>query len=178
MKIKNILTVASILGLAISTQASPITGGFSFAGAYTPSSSDLSVATSISFGAAVVTSANGTFAGFAPGTSVTLPATLAINPTVTPITGLWTLGIYSFNATSLVESGVTSTTITLTGLGTITDGTPADAVTGQYLATFNTLSDTYSFSASTGSVPDSSSTLMMLGSAMTAVGMLRRKIAA
>ena len=177
MKIKNTLALALAIGLGLSAQANTITGGFSFAGAYTPSSSDLTTATSITFGNSFVTSANGSFASFAPGSTVTMASPLAINPTVTPVISLWSIGNFSFDAFSLVQSAQTATTLTLTGNGVIHDGNSADDTAAQWIATFNTLSDTYSWSASTGTVPDASSTLMLLGGAMTGIGMIRRKLA-
>lgn len=176
MKIKNTLAVALALGLGLSAQATTISGGLSFAGNYTPNTSDLTTATSITFGSTFVTSANGTFAIFAPGTSVTMASPLAINPTVTPVLSLWSIGGFSFDAFSLVQSAQTASTLTLTGTGVIHNGNPADDAAAQWIATFNTLSDTFSWSASTGTVPDASSTLMMLGGALSGIGMIRRKL--
>jgi hypothetical protein len=178
MKIKNTLAIALAVGLGLSAQATPITGGLSFAGNYTPNNSDLTVATSITFGSTFVTSANGTFAIFAPGSPVAVFSPLAINPTVTPVIGLWSIGIYSFDAFSLVQSAQTATTLTLTGTGVIHNGNPQEDAAAQWIATFNTLSGTYSWSASTGTVPDASSTLMLLGGAMTGIGLIRRKLSA
>jgi hypothetical protein len=171
--------VATLVSFSSSVQATPITGGISFAGNYTPNNSDLSAATSIAFGSSFVTSDNGSFSGFAPGSAITLTPSLAINPTVVPVLSLWSIGIYSFDALTLTESGVTSTTLTLSGTGTIKDGTPADAVAGTWLATFNTLSGTFSYSASAGAaVPDGGSTVALLGGALMGLGLLKRKFLA
>ncbi len=176
MKIKNTLAIAVLVGLGLSAQANPITGGISFAGNYTPNNNDLTAATSIAFGSTFVTSANGNFAIFAPGSTVTMATPLAINPTLAPVLSLWSIGIFSFDATSLTQSAQTATTLTLTGTGVIKDGNPADQVAGQWIATFNTLNGTYSWSASAGSVPDASSTLLLLGSALTGISIIRRKL--
>lgn len=169
--------VAALVSFTSSVQATPITGGISFAGGYTPNNSNLSLATSITFNnPAVVTSANGSFSGL---TSVTMASPLAINPTSTPISALWSSGSFTFDALTLVQSGETATTLTLTGTGTIKDGNPADSVAGTWLATFNTLSDTFSYSASAGAtVPDGGTTVALLGGALAGLGLLKRKFLA
>jgi hypothetical protein len=180
MKNKLIITaVAALVGFSASVQAIPITGGISFAGSYTPNNSDLNVATSITFGSSFVTSDNGSFAIFAPGSSVTMASPLAINPTVVPVLSLWSIGIYSFDAYSLVQSAQSANTLTLTGTGLIKDGNSADSVAGTWLATFNTLNDTFSYSASAAAnVPDGGTTVMLLGGALAGLGLLKRKFLA
>ena len=172
--------VAALVSFSTSVQAIPISGGISFAGAYTPNNANLTLATSITFtpGATFVTSDNGTFSIFAPGSVVTMASPLAINPTAAPVLALWSIGIYTFNALTLVQSDLTATTLTLRGTGIITDGVPADAVNGQWLATFNTLSGTFSYSASAGSVPDGGMTVMLLGVALTGLCLFRKKVMA
>ena len=177
MKIKQFITVAALLGFGFSVQATPITGGISFAGNYTPNNSDLTLATSIVFGSTFVTSVNGDFAVFAPGAAVTMSSPLSINPTVTPVLSLWSIGSYSFDAQTLTPSAQTATTLTLTGFGVINNGTPADAVNGSWVATFNTLSGTFSWSASAGSLPDGGTTMLLLGGALTGIGLIRRRLA-
>lgn len=178
MKLKNTLAIALVVGLGMSAQATPISGGISFAGNYTPNNPNLTLATSIAFGATGVTSGNGSFAVFAPGSAVTMSSPLAINPTSVPVLALWSIGIYSFDAYSLVQSAQTSSTLTLTGTGVIHNGTPAEDTAGQWIATFNTLSGTFSWSASSGTVPDGGTTMLLLGSALTGITLLRRKLAA
>jgi hypothetical protein len=69
------------------------------------------------------------------------------------------------------------TTLTLTGLGNIV-GPGGSTAVAQYLATFNTLNNTFSFSASSGTVPDGGSTVMLLGAAMSGFALLRKKLMA
>jgi hypothetical protein len=176
--------VASIASFTSSVQATPISGGISFAGAYTiPHGTDLTTPNnSITFGTTYVTSDTGSFSSIPvlPTVSlVTMSSPLAINPTVVPVLSLWSVGIYSFDSITLVESAQSATTLTLTGTGTIKDGNPADSVAGTWLATFNTLSDTFSYSASAGAtVPDGGTTAMLLGGALAGLGLLKRKFLA
>jgi hypothetical protein len=174
---KLIIVAAAAAGLfSSSVQATPISGGLSFAGNYTPNNEDLTVATSLTFGTTFVTSVNGDFSAIVPGTLVVMASPLAINPTVTPVFSLWAVGGFSFDAYALVQSSQTANTLTLTGTGIINDNNPTDAVAGSWLATFNTLSHTFSYSASAGSVPDGGSTMLLLGSALTGLGLLKRKL--
>jgi hypothetical protein len=175
--IKICVAIAAIASIGLTVQAVPITGGISFSGNYTPNNTDLSAATLISFGLTTTSvGSTGSFAGIAGGTTVTMIPSIAINPTAPPITALWSVGGITFDALTLVESAVTAQTITLYGTGTLYDGTPADSSAGQWLATFNTISGTFSFSASAGSVPDGGTTVMLLGSALAGLGLLKRKL--
>jgi hypothetical protein len=175
--------VAVLVGISASVQATTINGGISFAGGF--SSGNLDTATSITFtpGTDFVTTANGSFAGISPGTLVTLFSPLNINPTTPPVTALWSVGGFQFNDVTLVESGKDSpgvpagTTLTLTGLGNIV-GPGGSTAVAQYIATFNTLNNTFSFSASSGTVPDGGSTVMLLGAAMSGFALLRKKLMA
>lgn len=175
--------VATLVSFSTSVQAIPISGGISFSGNYSiPSGTTLLTATSITFplNQTAVTSANGTFgaAGIVFGNIVTMSSPLSINPTVTPVISLWSIGIFSFNALTLIQSDQTATTLTLRGTGLILDGNAADTVNGQWLATFNTLTGTFSYSASAGSVPDGGMTVMLLGVALTGLCLFRKKVMA
>jgi len=95
-------------------QAIPNFRRHSFAGAYTPNNANLTLATSITLLLAqLFNSDNGTFSIFAPGSVVTMASPLAINPTAAPVLALWSIGIYTFNALTLVQSDLTATTLTL-----------------------------------------------------------------
>ena len=175
--------VAVLVGFSASVQATPITGGISFAGGYSlpGGTTFLTTPNQILFTTkSVVTGDSGSYAaaGITVGNLVTMASPLAINPTITPVNPLWSVGAFTFDAISLVESGQTANTLTLVGSGFILDGNPSDTVNGIWVATFNTLSGTFSFSASAGSVPDGGTTVMLLGAGLSGLALLRKKLAA
>jgi hypothetical protein len=71
------------------------------------------------------------------------------------------------------------TFMVLTGSGLMDDGTPGDETTGTWVATFTSATDTFGWNASSDSsgnpvnpqtVPDSSSSLLLLGFGLTVLG--------
>jgi hypothetical protein len=178
-----------------SAQALPITGGISFSGDVTayattdgsgPPDFDFTSAKSLVFGPTTVASgANGSFSGISAGTPVAMYSPLEINPPQLPIPAtspLWQVTVgsttFAFTLSTLTEPLDTVDAMELTGSGIVSDGDPADSVTGQWVATFNSLGETFSWSASSASgtpitppgVPDSSNTLMLLGLGLTMLG--------
>ena len=177
--------VVVLVGLGATVQATPITGGISFGGGYSlPNTTTfLTPSNQIIFTTkSAVTGANGSFAlaGIGVGSLVTMASPLNINPTVTPVNPLWSIGAFTFDAITLTESSQTANTLTLTGFGFILDGNSSDTVNGEWIGTFNTLSGTFSFSASAGAIgiPDGGTTVMLLGAGLSGLALLRKKLAA
>jgi hypothetical protein len=157
--------------------AVPITGGISFVGGYTPNNPDLSAATSVTFGPTFVFGANGAFSSLflAP---VSMYSPLAINPTALPAGPLWSVGGFALTLSSLIETDVHPDTLTLRGVGMIHSTNPSLSDTsGKWVATFNSLGNTFSWSSSSSAVPDGGLTLVLLGMAVSGLGFMRRKIA-
>ncbi|MGD0464874.1 MAG: PEP-CTERM sorting domain-containing protein [Tepidisphaeraceae bacterium] len=171
-------------------RASVITGGISFFGNVTPyltttgtgtPATDFTLAKSLVFGPSTVASgANGSFSGIAAGTPVTMYSPLEINSPSLPVpatTPLWQVvsgGVtYSLTLSTLTEPLDTSTALELTGAGVLTDGNPADASTGTWVATFTTSGSTYSWNASSAATVPEPAALALV--AFGGLALLRRR---
>jgi hypothetical protein len=197
----SVLMVGAVaLSILPSAQANPITGTVSFTGGVTgyenttgtgATSSDFTQDHSLVFAGVVVAPVaaqnTGTFAGLG-GDSVTIYSPLQINPTGTPpVPGsapLWSIGgtTLTFSVTTLNQSistppgsSLPNSALNLFGTGTLSDGIPADSVTGTWNATFTSAIGgagqvTFSFNSSTGvTVPDGGTSLVILGLGLTAL---------
>src|SRR5580765_3887751 len=147
-------TTAMIFSIG-AAQALPImTGGISFAGGYTPNDNNLTVATTITFGPTAVFGTAGSFASVPLFSPVAMFSPLAINPPVVPASALWSVGGFTFNLSTLSEfPPPTANTLTLVGDGIVHNALFNDTP-GTWIATFNSAGGTFSWSSSTGVVPD------------------------
>lgn len=167
---------ASLFLTPTTSSAVEITGGISFAGGYTPDDSDLTLATRVTFGPTVVLDSNGDFT-LPIFTPVAMADYLEWEPsfTVSPSNPLWSVGDFSFDLTSLAVTAESSTSITLNGLGVVKHA-DFDDTDGNWVATFNTSGNTFSWSASSSSVPDGGTSITLLGMALIGTGLLRRRL--
>src|SRR6266436_8508943 len=164
-------------------QATAITGDIQFAGETQFDTNSLATATTVvtwydvfhNAGFSSVTSGTGDFAGIAPGTSAAMAA-WAFNPS-TPTPGLWSVGGFTFNLLSSTIVTQNASTLVITGTG-IVSGNGFDPTAMDW--SFTTQSSggrtrtTFSFSANGVAVPDGGSAVMLLGAALSALGMARR----
>lgn len=181
---KTLLTIMTGAALSFAVQqaeATQITGTLGFSGDYHPDNANLTLAHSITFNPGDVfvglspSSATGSFTGL-NGAAVTMASPIAINPTSSPIANLWQVGGFSFDALTFTQSGLTASTITLTGTGTLKNAL-FDNTPGTFLATFNTAGGgAFTFSASNAAVPDGGATAMLLGAGFLGLAGLRRKL--
>jgi hypothetical protein len=176
---KYLAGTAVALGLAATVQAVPITGNITMGGGASFDTSSVNTATTITawVGPNTVRSFNG-FAGVNIGDVVVLTAPWTFVPS-TPKAALWTVDGYTFDLTSSsVSQG--GGFINITGIGTISalnyDTTPfawrfssSDPGAGSPLV--------WSWQGSTGEVPDGGMTVMLLGVALSSLGLIRRKLA-
>jgi hypothetical protein len=200
---KNIVrsSIAAIsLGLAASAFAAPITGAISLAGAFTPTGGNINTATSFSsLGPAVATSTVGSFALAVSGINTILDAgadsSFAMTPfsygtTAAPLLSpspvlVWTTtnGLittsFLLQSISVVDHNVPDQ-VGLIGSG-IFSMTGFDDTYGTFNLTANQAQTTFSFSSSqqaTNRVPDSGSTVLLLGSVLLAIGAISRRMKA
>jgi hypothetical protein len=151
--------------LAVSVNAAQINGGISFAGDYRPVDaannvvSDLTLASWIRFGPdgiigpTVVTAGAGDFSSVPASSTAVIASPLAVNPAgILPSGALWSVGGFSLTLSSISETGVAPDLMKLTGVGTIT-GPGFDPTPGTWIATFNTLGGSFSWSFSSAAVP-------------------------
>jgi hypothetical protein len=179
--IKYMACAAMALGLAATVQAAQITGGVSLGGGtLTTDSGNLNGAHSLSFsGITTVVNASGSYTGIL-GDQVEM-FNLTFNPAPLSGTPVWLTtpgGVaYYFLITSLNIDNQTSSVLDLSGTGTLHIDGDTDTI-GGWVFTANSLGDTFSFSSSNGvNVPDGGTTALLLGTALSAMGLIRRKLA-
>jgi hypothetical protein len=184
------LTTRTAVALALMTgyvKAVQINGGISFAGDYRPVNgvgavvTDLTLATAMKFGPdailgigkTVVVQTSGDFSSVPISSTATIASPLAVNPPVLPAGAIWSVGGFSLTLTTISETAVEASTLSLTGVGTLT-GPGFTPTQGTFVATFNTLSGTYSWSFSSGaaSVPHTVSGVVSCPSGKSAAGIV------
>jgi hypothetical protein len=193
---KTILAViaAGLVTSAFSTQAhaARINGTIDFAGSVRFNSSALQTATHLqdatqvaqwrdvfgNLGFSNVAATSGDFSGIALGTQATMATPWIFSPsTATP--GLWSVGGFTFDLLSSTVVMQTATFLNITGTGFISgNGFTSTAATWAFtVQNAGGSHDFFSFSANsaTQGVPDGGSTVMLLGVALGALAMARRR---
>jgi hypothetical protein len=185
---KKLMTIAAIMACAASIQAGSITGTIGYTGSFTPANTDLTTVNDVltinTF--ALTGLATGSFTG---GTLSHFASPITVNSTSSPgfANPLWQLTVgaitYSFNASDVTTITDTSTINTIAGHGSVSDG--VSTAPGTYNISFTetgvgTGLATFTWAGTSGSlspVPDGGATVMLLGSALAALGLIRRKLA-
>lgn len=188
---KKTTIIAGIAAMAFTltqtVQAVPITGSIGFTGGATIDTSSMGTATEIlTWINPVATLDYQTFSSVAFGTPASIAGNWSFNDS-TPITGFWKVGIFTFNLTSsyiFQQGGVAGSTgyVVVDGMGTVSapgyddtamawSFTAQDPAAGQNPAS-------WTFSASSNSLPDGGATVMMLGIALSGVTLLKKKLKA
>jgi hypothetical protein len=178
--IKSLLAIVVASGLALTAQATQITGDIDFVAEVQFDSNHLGSATMVTaWNMAAVSGTSGDFSSVANGTAVTFQTPYIFNPP-TAYGSLWSVGGFTFN---LVDSTtITQSNFALVIVGTgfvsgngfdITPGTWSFAVTQSNGGT----STEFSFQGNSTATPtpDSGSTVALLGVALFTVGALRAK---
>lgn len=165
------LTTGAAVAIALVTsnvQAIQINGGISFAGDYRPVDgvgslvSDLTLASFLKFGPdavagigpTFVVQTSGDFTSVPVGSVAAIASPIAVNPVGAPPVGaMWSVGGFALTLTSINELNVSSGNLTLSGNGTITGPAGLNPTQGNFIATFNTIAGTYSWSFSSEAVP-------------------------
>lgn len=180
--------------VGLTAQAIPITGAVSFSGIgpLVTDTGDLSTANAINSFGSVVTSVPNT--GSYAGVGALIPVTMAgftFKPALSPspVSPLWTFTdgtlTYDFNMSSLLNVIQTSDkagqALTINGAGTL-EITGLDPTPGTWKLTANQAGASLSFSASSQAVPrdvpDGGMTVTLLGAALAALGVVRRRLSA
>ncbi|HEV2695370.1 MAG TPA: VPDSG-CTERM sorting domain-containing protein [Verrucomicrobiae bacterium] len=194
---KNILKVAAVAAVAAvlttTVQATPITGVIGFAGTAALDQPTASSSTEVlSWGNNNIGLHSGTFASLSPLATVALASPWFFNSgaknnfwVVTDITGTYTFNLSSSSVFSTGNAnGTTSISIFLAGtvVSTIA-GLDPTAFTGSMTIQDPSVANgnkTYSYteSISFSSVPDGGTTVLLLGSALSGLALLRRKLSA
>jgi len=198
---KNILKVVAAAAVAValtsSVQATPITGVIGFSGTANTDSANANTSTEVlSWGNNSIGLHTGTFSTLTPTATVALAAPWFFNSG--PKNNFWIVtdgaNTYTFNlsSSSVFSTGVIAgpqgpiTTITIFLAGTVVSsvlGLDPTAFTGSISLqdpSANNGNGTYSYteSISFGSVPDGGTTVLLLGSALSGLALIRRKLSA
>jgi hypothetical protein len=189
------LAVGTLVAVSSTVQAIPINGSLNFEGGTVHLNGSLTTATAITaFGGAPIVNGNlgvaptGSYAG-TQGSAVTFGSGFTFSPSASYVDAppLWTFtylgNVYSFDLKSVSSSVGVGPSLDLAGTGVLsitgytdTTGNFTFAATG-----VGTGPDTFTFGFVAGNntfgVPDGASTALLLGCALTGVGLLRRKFA-
>lgn len=180
--------VAAAMAFTASVQATLITGTVRMSGDVTLDTQSLATATGASLFSAVtvVGSPTGSYVGTA-GQSVTWKA-FSWNPSTAPVGELWKFSYlgndYTFDLGSITSVSQSVDSLLITGVGTVNitggafEATPANwtfQITDSSGGTGGSF--VFGFSDSNTAIPDGGTTAMLLGSALSGLALLRKKLA-
>jgi hypothetical protein len=185
--LKYLASAAFASGLVLSTQGIPITGNITMAGQAVFNAPTVNTATEVtSWGLNDYVKSENGFGGFvAVNDTVTMGGAWTFLPapgTASP--ALWSVDGFTFDLTSSIVQSQGGGFLDITGVGTISS-THAGYTTTAFNWNFSSQEPaagtpaTWSWSASTlqTAVPDGGTTAILLGAALTGLGLLRRKLA-
>ena len=184
-----VIVAAAFVGVIPSIEADPITGTIDIQGGttLTPVGSALGMATGIAATTGSVLAGSGAFAGTG-GTTVAFGA-FTFEPATTPVT-LWTFTLdgltYSFDLTAMTVLTYDASFLDISGSGTLSitgTGSTWDATPGSWTYQINStdpngVSGIFSYQSSNTAVPDGSMTIILLGSVLSGLCLLRKQISA
>ena len=183
--------MAAVLGLSASVQATPISGYIGFNGSYsTVPALDGNLSTVTSFTipfAGVAINAGQTGGALGGATLVSFIGSIGVNGNTPVLLGqqLWKVQVgstfYNFVVGSVTQTlSPDNSALTLTGSGTLGDSISAlDNTAGTYTLAFGVSGPSFTFASTAASnLPDGGATVLLLGAALSAMGLLRRKLIA
>lgn len=178
-----IALAAAFLGCGLATHATAtlITGSINLSGLVQYDTGDLNTAAAITkWGVTKTGVVDGRFGSIAPGTTVTFSsAPWKFNPS-TSMSGLWSVGGFTFDlmTSTIVNQGGGSLTLTGSGVvSSIDSSLDANVGTWTFTSTTSLKNSKFTFVAGNGAVPDGGSALALLGIALLGIEALRRKFA-
>jgi hypothetical protein len=187
MIVKSLALLVGVAGMTLSVHAIPIPNGseVDMSGTATLDSTFLGLATkATAFSSVTVGGApSGGYGGVATGTPVTWNP-FGWNPTTTPVSPLWTMlaGAYTFTLNTITVATQNNTFLNLSGTG-IATAPGFDPTGGSWTFTISNSTGgsspnfQFTFANSQVTVPDGGVTAMLLGSALSVLGLIRRKLA-
>ena len=182
---KNIIKIVAVAVVAValtqSSKAVPITGNIGFSGAVQLNSTSVSTATqALAWFNTVVNATSGSFVSVPNGSAVTLATPWMFN-SVGPVSNFWKVGGFTFNLVSSAIYSQDSLFLNVVLAGTVTGNNfDATAFTGTFQVAnpsadgMSTFTERLSFNA----VPDGGTTVLLLGSALSGLALIRRKLVA
>ena len=183
---KNTLKLIAAVAIAAvaftqTSNAALITGNIAFSGgAQTDSASANSSTMVAAWNAVKVTSDSGAFSTIAIGSLVTMAAPWTFNSG--PLAAFWNVGGFTFNLTSSAVSVNNLGYVGINIVGTVSgNGYTPTAMSGSFTMqdpAGNPSTKEFSGSLSFNSVPDGGTTALLLGSALSGLALIRRKLTA
>jgi hypothetical protein len=184
-----VIVAVAFVGFVPSIEAVPITGTIDIQGGttLTPVGSPLGTATGVAATTGSVLAGSEAFAGTA-GTSLTFSA-FTFEPATTPVT-LWSFTIgaltYSFDLTSMTVLTYDASFLDISGSGMLSitgTGSTWDATPGSWTYQINStdpngVQGIFSYQSSNTAVPDGGMTVILLGSVLSGLCLLRKQISA
>jgi hypothetical protein len=179
---QTLLGLLAAAALAVGIPQSPaasISGEIGFTGATAFDTPSLATATKVdiwrdasgTIGFLTVSDVTGSFSGITLGTDATMAAPWVFNPsTATP--GLWSVGGFTFDLTSATITLQNASFLDIKGVGTINGQKATWAFSAQSAGGVN--QTFFTVSANNVTVPDSGSTVMLLGFGLSLLGIARR----
>jgi hypothetical protein len=173
---------ALVLALSQTLQAVPITGAIGFTGRVSLDTTSAGTATEVvNWVNPAVNGTTGSFTTVANATSVNFASPWFFT-TTSPINTFWTVGGFTFQ---LLSSWITyqgGGSVIVNGTGIVSGNGYTATTLGWSFTTqdpaVTSNPSTFTFSASSNSVPDGGATVMLLGIALSGVALLRRKLTA
>ncbi len=159
-KFNKLLIAVGLFALATSALAVPISGSIGFGGEYTHNgTSNLSDATTITPTTALVFGATGDFGAITSGTAAS-HSPFTFDPITTPVLGLWSVGGFTFDLTSMILLNQSAITVGLKGAGVMKSAGFEDT-DFTWVFTANQAGTTLTFSSGNANVPAPGIALLM-----------------
>jgi hypothetical protein len=188
--LKSIAYAALALGLTASTYASQIDGSIGFTGTFTQTGGTigkLNTAHNMTLGSLQIATTSGDLTG--AGAPFSFQSAIGVNgnaPSLVTHT-LWTATVgaitYSFTVSTETEIFTSPAQLNLMGVGIMHDGNPADDTAGEWQLGFGRSGASFTWQGTSAAtpdpttVPDGGATVVLLGAALSGLGLIRRKLA-
>jgi VPDSG-CTERM motif len=189
----NILTSLACAALALGLSGSAyadINGSIGFTGTFIQTGGTiglLNTADHMTLGSLQIATATGDLTG--AGAPFSFASSIGVNGNPPSLVGhtLWTATVgaitYSFTIATESQTLTSGAQINLAGIGTMHDGNPGDDTAGEWQLGFGRSGASFTWQGTSASVgtptttPDGGATVVLLGAALSGLGLIRRKLA-
>jgi len=186
--LKSLACAALALGLTASAYAAQINGSIGFTGTFIQTGGTiglLNTADHMTLGSLQIASSTGDLTG--AGAPFSFASSIGVNGNAPSLVGhtLWTATVgaitYSFTVSTESQIFTSPSQLNLLGVGVMHDGTPADDTAGEWQLGFGRSGASFTWQSTSAAtpttVPDGGTTVVLLGAALSGLGLVRRKLA-